>query len=120
MTLNEPVPSDPLLPVSNCPNASQDLDFMLVIQTRASRSGAGGGQPLGLTDRRGRSYNARLDGVNGRLWARPISEHKRPKAPSFDSPKFLSGGPSAMLQGPRKKLKVMKVEIIGKPVFLVR
>jgi hypothetical protein len=47
-------------------------------------------------------------------------EDKRPKAPSFDSPKFLSGAPSAMLQGPRKKLKVMKVEIIGKPVLLVR
>ncbi len=32
MTLNEPVPWDPLQPVSNCRNASKDLDFMLVIQ----------------------------------------------------------------------------------------
>ena len=38
----------------------------------------------------------------------------------FDSPKFLDGGPSARLQETRKRLRVMKSEVIGKPVFLVR
>jgi hypothetical protein len=47
------------------------------------------------------------------------SQDKRPKPPSFDSPKFLSGGPSARLQGAGKKLRVRMAEIIGKPVFLV-
>jgi hypothetical protein len=47
------------------------------------------------------------------------SQDKRPKPPSFNSPKFLSGGPSARLQGAGKKLRVRMAEIIGKPVFLV-
>jgi hypothetical protein len=47
------------------------------------------------------------------------SSDKRPKPPLFDGPKFLSGGPSARLQGARKRLRVGMAEIIGKPMFLV-
>jgi hypothetical protein len=57
--------------------------------------------------------------ARGYLWAKPGSQDKRPKPPSFDSSKFLSGGPSARLQEARKKLRVRMAEIIGKPVFPV-
>ena len=60
-------------------------------------------------------------GASGCLWAKPTPQDtKGLSLPSLDSPKFLNGGPSARLQGAREKLRVMKIEIIGKPGFLVR
>jgi hypothetical protein len=49
----------------------------------------------------------------------PRFEDKRPKPPSFNGPKFLSVGPSARLQGAWKKLRVMKAELLRRPMFLV-
>jgi hypothetical protein len=57
--------------------------------------------------------------AGGCLWAKPGSQDKRPKPPSFDSSILLGGGPSARLQEARERLRVRMAEIIGKPVFLV-
>jgi hypothetical protein len=53
------------------------------------------------------------------LWAKPGSQDKRPKPPSFNSSKFLSFGPSARLQEARERLRVRMAEIIGKLVLRV-